>query len=399
MIVSLGQASNYSVKRVFQHLFAYGNEQDSEQLRRNLAKRYDVEANNVALYHSGRSALCAAIKSVARGEHLPVILPGLTCIAVVRAIKAAGCEPVFIDIEKNNLEYNYGKLGLKLAEFQAKYRQEVGKNSVKTVNSTSEAKVEQKTIDKSSNLCYNRSIILVQNTLGYTWDASKLENLARKYNAYLIEDLAHSAGRRYPDGREVGTIGEAVALSFGKGKAIDTVSGGAVIFRDSQKPTQPLLKPKLSDRLRDRWYPLFGLISRIWWPLGRLYMGVLVKLHFVQRSADAELNLNRRLTHWQARLVNQQLYKLPRTPLRKFKIIENRDLLLDELHKNGYNFEEIWYNTPVSPERYADEADFPVHKCPRTVEISQHIVNIPTWYSDAKMQKAYQIIRKYEAGV
>ncbi len=398
-MISLGQASNYSARQVFRHLFAHGSAQDSEQLRRDLAKRYDVEPSNVALYHTGRSALCAAIKSVARGERLPVILPGLTCIAVVRAIKAAGCEPVFIDIEKSNLEYNYGKLGLKLAEFQAKYRQETEKTSAEVADSTTENRVEQKTIDKSDNLCYNRSIILVQNTLGYTWDASKLENLARKYNAYLVEDLAHSAGRRYPDGREVGTIGEAVALSFGKGKAIDTVSGGAVIFRNSQKPTQPLLKPRLSDRLRDRWYPFFGLTSRIWWPLGRLYMAALVKLHFVQRSADAELDLNCRLTHWQARLANQQLHHLPRTPLRKFKIIENRQLLLDELYKNGYNFTEIWYDTPVSPQRYADEANFPAHKCPRTVEISQHIINIPTWCNDAKMQKAYQIIRKYEAEV
>lgn len=366
-MISLGQASNYSAKRVFAHLFAWGSRKDSERLQGSLAARYHVKSDQVALYHSGRSALTVAIQEVANHQSIPVIIPGLTCIAVVRAVRAAGCEPVFVDIRPSDLAYNYEQL----------------ERTLRTI------------IDKNTNLCYNRSIILVQNTLGITWDVSKIQKIAQKYHASIVEDLAHSAGRFYANGAEVGTVGEAAALSFGKGKAIDTISGGAVILRGSS-PRQPTQKPKLSDRLRDRWYPLFGMIARNFGKLGQCFMAGLVKIHFVQRSADAELNINRRLTHWQAKLALKQFQNLPTHPLREYCLVENRDQALAELKANRYDFSEIWYDTPVSPKRYAREADFPNETCPETVKISGQILNFPTWYPPEKIKHAYEIVKKYE---
>lgn len=395
-MISLGQASNYKPWQVFRHLFAFGTKRDSELLRRTLANHYGVLPRHVALYHTGRSALTAAIKSVAGGEKLPVFLPGLTCIAVVRAIKAAGCEPVFVDIQPGTLEYDYGKLGEKLSELKIP-TEETQENPKIHYKKHQKPVKSTKSIDKKLNVCYNRSIVLVQNTLGYVWDISKLLNLSKKYGFLIVEDLAHSAGRYYRTNHETGTYGAAVALSFGKGKAIDTVSGGAVVLRNGQLPTPPPQKPKLSDRLRDRWYPLFGLISRIWWPLGRYFMSALVKLHLVQRSADAELNLDHRLTHWQAKLANKQFKKLPTdAPLRHFRYVHDRPQALKDLYQHGYNLEETWYDTPVSPQRYADEANFPAARCPRTVEISEHIINLPGWCDETKLLKAYDVLRNYE---
>ncbi len=376
-MISLGQASNYSAGQVLRHLFAWGSQNDSNKLRTALAEKYGAKPENVALYHTGRSALAVALRSVAKGEPHYVITPGLTCIAVIRAIKAAGCTPVFVDIDVKNLEYNYTKLEQKLSELSTK---------------------SPKAIDKNDKVCYNRIIVLVQNTLGISWRVDRLERLAQKYHATLVEDLAHSAGRVYPDGREVGTVGAATALSFGKGKAIDTISGGAVILRDHTVVAQPTSKPKFSDRLRDRWYPLFGAISRALWRigLGKYLMGAFVKLHWVQRSADAELDLNHRLTHWQAKLALRQLEQLPTTPLREYCLVRDRSKLLSKLQQNGYNFDGIWYDTPVSPRRYAKEADFPASACPETVKISEQIINFPTWYAPAKLEKAYEIIKEYE---
>ncbi len=379
-MITLGQASNYTWKQVWRHLWAWGTQRDSERLRAGLAERYQVSAEQVALYHTGRSALTAALQSVAPQGGAQVIIPGLTCIAVVRAVRAAGCKPVFVDIVPENLEYNYQKLEQAL---QGAQRQKATKS--------------QKAIDKNDKVCYNGSIILVQNTLGITWQAQKLEKLAQRYQAQLVEDLAHSAGRFYADGREVGMIGQAAALSFGKGKAIDTISGGAVILRTGTVQ-QPTRRPKWADRWRDRWYPLFGGIARGLWRcgLGKILIGGLVKIHWVQRSADAELDLEHRLTHWQAKLALRQLAKLPRTPLREYKLIQERSQALAELNRSGYCLEEIWYDTPVSPARYAEEADFPAHNCPETVKIAQQIINLPTWYPPGKLTKARAIIKKYE---
>ena len=70
-MIFLGQASNYK-GRVLRHLFARGNAKDSAELKVALAKRYKVEkssayesAERVELYHTGRSALAAAIIAMA----------------------------------------------------------------------------------------------------------------------------------------------------------------------------------------------------------------------------------------------------------------------------------------------------------------------------------------------
>ena len=435
-MITLGQASNYGFGRTLRHLLAWGTKRDFARLREGLAEHYQVKPEEVALYHTGRSALTAALKAVAPEGGAKVLVPGLTCIAVIRAIKAANCEPVFVDIAAENLEYDYEKLEKELRKsgFLKKTLELSRKTSEESLANSSERRRQQdylqnnlelskKTLDKNGNLCYNRGIILVQSTLGQPWHAEKIQKIAQKYNLAIVEDLAHSAGRNYAEGIETGLIGEAAALSFGKGKAIDTISGGAVIVRGRQqirlperqqtqqqdrqnsqsakqqeqnlpKLDQPTLRPKLADRLRDRWYPVFGGIARILWrcKLGRIFIGGLVKIGWVQRSADAELDLSHCLTYWQAKLAYRQLQNLPKTPLRDYRLVENRSEALQKLNQAGYCLEEIWYDTPVSPARYAKEADFPAKQCPETVRIAQQIINIPTWYSPEKLEKAYEII-------
>lgn len=360
-MIFLGQASNYSFGQMLGHLFAHGNAEDSDQLRRALAKRYDAPVEQVFLYHTGRSALAAALMATTpKGSK--VLVPGLTCIAVVRAISAAGCTPVFADIDPETLQYDF------------------------------------KTIDKRAEVCYNGGIV-VQNTLGLPLDMTKVEKLAKKYHLKIIEDLAHSAGRYYPDGREVGTLGAAAALSFGKGKAIDTIAGGALVVRDQKAklPEGPTRPAKAGDRWRERWYPFFGWLARGFYHvgLGRYFLAMLLKLHFIERSADAELNLDTKLTDWQAKLALQQLQKLPQTPLREHQLVPEREKLLAKLEKSGYYLREIWYDTPVSPARYAEEANFPEKACPHTVQVAAQIINLPTWYSEEELAPVRRMIAEH----
>lgn len=368
-MIALGLASNYSFGRSLRHLFATGTKHSSEELTNALASAYGSTPDQVALFHSGRSAIAVALQTLIRQGIIapgsPVIVPGLTCIAVIRGIKAAGLTPVFCDITPKSLEYNYSELEALLS---------------------------------------TPGCILIQNTLGITWDIAKLEQLARRHNFVLIEDLAHSAGRTYPDGRPVGTVGQATILSFGKGKAIDTITGGALIMRSTKnvKPlVKPVHKPRLSQRLRDRWYPVIAGISRATWRigLGKFIIAIAMKLHFIERSGDTTLDTNTRLTHWQARLALNQFQKLQSTksgPLREFMFVHDRKQCLAELYQVGYKFDEIWYDTPVAPARATREADFPADKCPETVKIAERIVNLPTWYPEHKLAKARQIIAKYQ---
>lgn len=374
-MIFLGQASNYTFGQVLRQIFAHGNSRDVLALKNALAKRYRVERRqsdglvaedweSVELYHTGRSALAAAVQAVApKGSR--VIIPGLTCIAVVRAVRTAGCEAEYVDIDPETLQYDFVALEQKL-------------------KASSDSPV---------------SAIIVQNTLGITIDMARVEQLAKKYQVEIIEDLAHSAGRFYPDGREVGTVGAATALSFGKGKAIDTIAGGALVLRSAKlaRPLPPLFRAKRSARWRERWYPALGASIRCGHHLGlgKVLTAIYLKLHWIERSADAELNLDTKLEPWQAKRALQQLQHLPKTPLREHYLVHDRSELLGKLAEQGYYLNEIWYDTPVSPERYLDEANFPNADCPETLWVAKSIINLPTWYPAAKLDPVRKLIQPY----
>ncbi len=377
----LGQAANYKGK-VLSHTFATGTKKDYEALRKHLAARYNVAEENVFLYHNGRSALAAGMKAIVpkkNGEHPGVLVTSLTCYAVVEAVKAAGFTPVFADIDPKTLHFN------------------------------------GETIEKAFKKHKDIKAVIVQNNLGIPADIKSIKAAVRKHNIVLIEDLAHCAGISYKDGKEAGSYGDFVALSFGKGKSIDTISGGALVIRSSEityverakyktkivkLPKQPVRKPKFGDRFRDRFYPLFGLIIRglYVFRLGRLFTSFLLKTHQIKRSADADLDLKVRLTYWQAKLALKQLESLPknRPPIREFYLVEDRDLVLNELERSGFVMNDTWYDIPVSPERYYNKVKFPEKECPVATEVAKHIVNLPTHYPRPKLVPARRIIEKYQ---
>ena len=431
-MIFLGQASNYRGRRIWRHLFAHGSAADSRRLRQALARRYGATAlADVQLYHTGRSALTAAIQSLVPAGS-PVIVPGLTCIAVIRAIKAAGCTPVYVDIDPATLQYDLSALARTLKQLSTSRLSTPDTSSSPSAAADASSRstsVKSPMLDKSSRVCYN-GIVMAQNTLGRSLAMGKIQPLADAAHFAIIEDLAHCAGRFYPDGREIGTVGAAAVLSFGKGKSIDTIEGGATILRRAAlsapaasttsaapvasakpssalsapaEPLQPLTKPttppRRADQLRDRWYPVFGWLARGLYrlSLGRFFLGALHRLHWLARSADAVLDPDQSLPDWQAKLALAQLADLPTTPLREHYFVQNRPAVLQTLARAGYHLEEIWYDTPVSPARYAKEAAFPTQTCPQTAWVAAHIVNLPTWYPEAKLAPARALIQQHLA--
>jgi len=410
----LGQASNLR-NQVARHTFATGSQKDFDALKSHLADRFqvkqtrkkllksdenekdfEVKPENVALYHTGRSALAAGLKAVVpkeNGEHPGVIVNSLTCYAVVQAVKAAGFVPVFADVDLETLHFN------------------------------------GETIEKALKKHKNVRAVIVQNNLGIPAHINSIIKTAEKHNLLIIEDLAHSAGISYNStardtatdslkfekNKEAGTVGVATILSFGKGKSVDTSEGGALVLRidsvtykDSRgrfktklvrTPKQPEKRPKLSDSLRDRWYPFFGRLIRFFYRfnLGKKFTSLLLKLHWIKKSADASLDTKTRLTFWQAKLALKQLEELPenRPPLREFYIVENRDEVLRKLEEKGFVMSDTWYDCPIAPERYFKKVDFTPKECPVATEISKHIVNLPTFYPRTSLQPARKIIAEY----
>ena len=350
-------------KEAWKQLFTRGTKKDCEELMNFLEKKYS--SDRALLTKNGRSALVLALKSYFDyGDK--IIVNGFTCYAVYEAVKAAGLTPVFSDIETKTLNFDFNSLE-KLCKKEDRVRG-----------------------------------VIIQNTLGNPVDMKKVESFVKKYNLIIIEDLAHSAGVKYQDGREAGTVGAATILSFGKEKSIDTISGGAVIFRNPAKNSvsTPTKKPRISDTLRARFYPLFGAMCRglSYVHLGGLLMRLLVKIHFVEKSADNKLDIKCKINKFEAKLALEQIKKLNKRgvkPLREFYLVDQRDDVLNKLRKAGYFFDGFWYERPVSPERYYKKVHFPEENCPIAVEVSKRIVNLPNYYTEQELKKAREIIKEH----
>lgn len=387
----LGRANNFNLKETLRFLASFGTKKDYVKLKQFFANQYQVDQKNVYLFHSGRTALSLALisqipaaskdssvdkkvkaEATSREESLPAVaITSLTCFAVVQAIRAAGYQPIYLDIDPKTLHFN--------------------------------ANILKKCIKKYPNL----KAVIVQNNLGIPAEIVEIEKLAKEHNLFLIEDLAHSYDIHYSDGRLAGSIGDAVVLSFGKGKSLDATSGGALIMRVPSKnrllDSRDIASraPKISSSLRDNLYPLFALISRAlsYLSLGRFNLGqiwilALLKLKLIQRSADAELDFERRLSYWQSRYLLKKLQKSQKyhSILRYPLLVKDRNSVLSKLKKAGFFFDEVWYDSPVAPKRYFKKSDFNEHDCPVATLVAKHLINFPTNYSFLQLKRAWQII-------
>lgn len=330
------------------------------------ADKYGTTRDRVVLMNNGRSAIAAGLK-LAIPAKSEVIINGFTCYAVLQAIEKADCKPVYADIDAKTLNFSLDTL--------------------------------EQTIKKHPKA----KAIIVQNTLGICVNIANIEQFAKKHDLVIVEDLAHCAGMKYLDGREVGSVGAVTALSFGKGKSIDTITGGALIVNDRNLPLPKQTKkhPKISDTLRARWYPLLATIGRAMsrFHLQKYWYGPLIKIHFIERAVDAKISLTQRPAHWQAKLALKQLQKNGKKsamPIRTHLFVNKRGELIDKLDQNGFNFREIWYDVPVSPIRYYKKLNFPENECPVATKVSSEIINLPTYYKKEKLHRALQIIKEYE---
>ena len=353
----LGLAANR--KGAVRQLFMSANKKDADELRAYLSVRYQGKS---ILCKNGRSALAIALKAYFnKGDK--VIVNGFTCYAVYEAVKAAGLTPVFADIDKETLNFT--------------------------------AKTIEKVLDKDT------VGIIVQNTLGNPADIEAIERLADSHGLTIIEDLAHCTGIKYADGREAGTVGAATILSFGKDKAIDATSGGAVVLRHHYmgEVNIPSEKPLRSDSLRERFYPFFGACCR---KLTRVHLGgalmkLLIKLHLVERSADNRLDLNKKPANFEAKLALEQLKNLKagKGTLREFYLVKEREEVLWRLKMAGYYFDGFWYEKPISPARYYKKVHFDEKACPVATEVAEKIINLPKYYSKKELKLAREIIEKF----
>lgn len=352
---SLG--SNFNFRSANSHAWGQGKAADLNLLQAKLAHVYGGQAQ---LYYQGRAALSWAVK-LTGAKH--VIINGFTCQAVEQAILAAGANPVFADLAPESYHFDLERLR------QAHQKQpEAG-------------------------------AVIVQNTFGYMVDIGPIANYCQANNLYLIEDLAHSLGLRYPDGRRAGSVGDLTMLSFGRDKHLDVVTGGALIVRNLklQDRAPKMETVPITQRLHNRFYPLLTWWVRLnyAWPLlGRLWHFGLKKIGFL-RPAAGRLYLAP-LPPYLARRILKGFSQLSADHLRRLKILniynpdqahlplvrypilaKNKQLLVQALTKAGFYLGDHWYDYPIYPARLAKTSTYKAGDCPQAETIANQVINLP----------------------
>ncbi|HMQ96306.1 MAG TPA: aminotransferase class V-fold PLP-dependent enzyme [Candidatus Saccharibacteria bacterium] len=381
---SLG--SNYSYRYAWRHLFATGSTDSSTKLSTQLAAAYGGE---VFLYARGRHALAAALAATGSTA---VALNGITCSVVPEAALAAGSTLHFIDIDEKT-----GNMSLQKLEH---------------------------TLKDNSHI----KAVVIQNTFGNMIDIAKVEQLAKKYTFSIIEDLAHSVGQTYADGRLAGTVGDAVMLSFGRDKIIDAVNGGALVIRNSalsSNITSPKLLPSRMQQFRDRIYPLLTCVIRSTYAvgLGKLILMTALKTKLIPRSADGGIHPDEILPHWQAKLIHQQLGTLAENmthrqaimsiyadilesklinsegSIRGVILAEQREELLASLANKGFQLQDTWYDTPIGPTRKYHQFHYPEKQNSHAVAFTDTVINLPThiYISDGVAKQIAQHIKEFSS--
>lgn len=152
-----------------------------------------LDVKHALTFSSGTTALEGALRAADIGEGDEVVVPSFTFIATANAVRLAGAEPVFADIERET----FG----------------IDPDAVRTATSEDTAAI-------LPIHCYGRPCRI-----------SALKDIAEDRDLLLIEDAAESFGASVA-GEKVGTVGDVGCLSFCQNKVISTGEGGAVVTDD-----------------------------------------------------------------------------------------------------------------------------------------------------------------------
>ncbi|MEK7186300.1 MAG: aminotransferase class I/II-fold pyridoxal phosphate-dependent enzyme, partial [Patescibacteria group bacterium] len=263
----------------------------SSKLKKYLEKKYGGEA---VLLFKGREALTLAIKNLNLPEGSGVAINGFTCYAVYKAIEEAGLKPVLVDLPGDNLNFTRSDL-------------------VKALENNPKIKV-----------------VIIQNTLGYPCDIEEIAKICKEKKLILIEDLAHSVGTKYKNGKEAGTVGDMIIFSFSQDKIIDGVSGGALIIHKPRRSQAYDLRgwenknPPLSRQLKDRLYPLLTWKIRTTYDLGfgKLFHYNLKKINLLSLPMDESLYGFLNLPNFYQKLIQDSFLNLKSNLSHRKKIAE-----------------------------------------------------------------------------
>jgi len=169
-----------------------------------------VGAQHAVATSNGTAALHIALLAAGIQPDDEVLVPTLTFIAPVNAVRYVGAWPVFMDAEPSYWQMDTQKV----VDF-----------------------LENKCVWRAGCL-YNKKTgrrvkaIIPVHILGHPVDMDPIIDEAHKYNLVIIEDATESLGSKYK-GKMTGTLGDMACFSF-NGNKIITTGGGGMLVTDNE---------------------------------------------------------------------------------------------------------------------------------------------------------------------
>jgi perosamine synthetase len=361
-----------------------------------------LKTSSAVSFSNARSALFVILQSLGIGSGDEVIIQAFTCVVVPNPIIATGAVPVYADIN-TSLILDVKKL---------------------------EKKITKKT-----------KAIIVQHTFGIPTDMDAIEKIAKKYNLFVIEDVAHTIGGEYK-GKKLGTFGDAAIFSLGRDKSFSSVFGGIAITNNKT------LGEKIRKFQQEKKYPsLFWIKQQLFHPIafswilplynfgiGKLLLVVLQKLHALSfpvssKEKDGIFNPSKikRFPNALASLALTQLQKEKNYNARRKEIVARYKKVCDELFieyvstadtqnllrfpifvdnalamkmyfkKKGIYLGD-WYANVVDPKGSDfEKVYYTKGSCPTAELLAKKISNLPTYpvMSDGDVEKVIDVLKSY----
>jgi dTDP-4-amino-4,6-dideoxygalactose transaminase len=173
---------------------AYINGPYTKELESKLAKYLDVK--HVIGVANGTDALVIALEALGIKEGDEVITTPFTFFATAEAISVVGAKPVFVDVSLDDFNIDVNKI---------------------------EKVITEKT-----------KAIMPVHIFGTPADMDKINEIAKKYNLYVIEDACQAIGAKYRD-KMVGGLGDVACFSFFPTKNLGTYGDGGLITTNSDE--------------------------------------------------------------------------------------------------------------------------------------------------------------------
>lgn len=159
---------------------------------------------------NGTAALHGALITCGAMRGTEVLSQALTFVATANAIRYAGADPVFIDVDKDTL-------GMSPVALRAWLETNAEAKKGSLCNAKTGARI---------------SACLPMHTFGLPARIQAISEICREFDIPLVEDTAESLGS-FASGRHTGTFGAAATFSFNGNKIITTGGGGMIITDDA----------------------------------------------------------------------------------------------------------------------------------------------------------------------